>query len=287
VVYRAPIGVVTAASTFTKIATLTGDQTSYTDTTLKNGEQAQYRVTSIVTAGDKSIESQSFPGSEGVLSYVTGAANPPISIGGREFRTTVLDGGANSNDGAAGVPVTDKPGSAAIDNNQVTLSASGWGLGGRIDGGNQLLTPVTGDFTFTARVMGPPTVEGGDVNDNARFGIAVRESPLARSRYASVLISPTAGIHSQQRLFSDGFTEDLGPGGDTATTPTYLRIQRRGDVITMFTSTDGTTFTESGDPAMTTLPGLVQNAYVGLIGTSGSVDQVAAAKFDNITLNTP
>jgi hypothetical protein len=288
IVYKAPIGVVTPESTFTKLAELPGDQTSFRDDTIKNGEQAQYRVTTIVRAGDRTLESQTYPGSEGVLAYVTGAPNPPISIAGRDFFTTVLDGGGTMTDGDAGVPVTSNPGSAAIENGVVTLRASGWGLGSRIDGGNQLMTPVTGDFTFTARVLGPPTDEAGEAIESAKFGIAVRESPLANSRYASMLITPSFGIRSpHRRLFTDGWTEDLSLNEDTPTEPTYFRIQRRGDTITMFTSTDGTTFTEYGDPTTTVLPGLVPNVYVGLIGSSGDNDVVAQTRFDNIQLITP
>src|SRR5207245_3950024 len=137
----------------------------------------------------------------GVLSYVTGAPNPTVTIAGHDFFTTVLDGGGNQDDGAAGKPVTDKPGSASIDGSGVvTLRASGWDIQDRIDGGNQLVTPVTGDFTFTARVKGiPKLIDGTDANGNAKFGIAVRESTLARSRYAGMLITPTPAILAPHR----------------------------------------------------------------------------------------
>jgi regulation of enolase protein 1 (concanavalin A-like superfamily) len=280
IVYKAKVG----ETTFTKLADVAGNTPTYTDSTIKNGEQAQYRVTSIVKVGpaaDKIVESQTFPGSEGLLLYVTGAANPPIPIAGRDFFATVLDGGGNQ-------PVTTQPGSAAIDNGVVTLRASGWSLNDRIDGGHQLVTPVTGDFTFTARVTGPPTVEGGEVGDNAKFGIAVRESPRANSRYVAALITPTRGTRApHRRLFTDGWTEDLGPNEDTPTFPIFYRIQRRGDEIKIFTSADGTTFAEYGDPATSVLPALTPNAYVGFIGTSGDVEQMAQARFDQITLTTP
>jgi hypothetical protein len=281
VVYKAKVG----DTDFTKVAELPGDKTSFLDETIKNGEQAQYRVTTIVKVGpsaDKILESRTYPGSEGLLSYVTGAANPPIPIGGRDYFATVLDGGGDK-------AVTDKPGSAAIDSNGVvTLRASGWDLQERIDGGQQLLTPVTGDFTFTARVLEAPTVEGGEVNEWSKFGIAVRESTLADSRYAGMLITPQHGIRSpHRRLFTVGWSEDLGPNEDAPTFPIFFRIQRRGEEIKTFTSADGTTFAEYGEPATTVLPGLVPNVYVGLIGTSHDTEQIAQAKFDQITLTTP
>jgi hypothetical protein len=180
-------------------------------------------------------------------------------------------------------------GSASIDGNLVvTLRASGWDIEERSDGGQQLLTPVSGDFTFTARVLGPPTVEGGEVNEGAKFGIAVRESTLADSRYAAMLVTPKHGIRSpHRRLFNSGFSEDLGPNEDTPAYPLLLRIQRRGDELRMFTSTDGQTFREYGNPPTTVLPNLPANMYVGLIGTSHDNDQIAQAQFDRIELITP
>jgi regulation of enolase protein 1 (concanavalin A-like superfamily) len=287
VVYKAKVGEVTQTTTFTKIAELSGDKTSFLDDTIKNGEQAIYRVTTVVKVGpaaDKVLESRTYPGSEGMLLYVTGAASPPVRIGDRDFFANVLDGGGSVN----GVAVTDKPGSGSIDAGVVTLRASGAGLKDRIDGGEQLVAPVMGDFTFTARVLGVPTVDGGDANESAKFGIAVRESTQANSRYAGMVITPQHGIRSpERRLFDDGWTEDLGPNEDTPTFPIFFRIQRRGDEIKMFTSADGKTFAEYGDPATTVLPGLVANVYVGFLGSSTDTDQVAQAKFDQITLTTP
>jgi hypothetical protein len=44
---------------------------------------------------------------------------------------------------------------------------------------------------------------------------------------------------------------------------------------------------EYGDPNPTVLPGLTPNVYVGFIGTSAGVEQVAQARFDRITLTLP
>jgi hypothetical protein len=54
----------------------------------------------------------------------------------------------------------------------------------------------------------------------------------------------------------------------------------------MFTSIDGKTFKEYGDPVVTVLPGLVSRVYVGLVGSSGDNEKVAQAQFDEITLTT-
>jgi regulation of enolase protein 1 (concanavalin A-like superfamily) len=277
VVYRAKAG----ESDFTKLKELPGDQTSYMDDTIKNGEAARYRVHSIVKVGpnlDKVLETKRFTQR---LVEVTGAPNAPIKIGDRDFFANILDGGSPE-------PYTDKPGSVTEAGGVVTVKASGWDIQNKADGGEQLMTPVSGDFTFTARVLGVPSVDGGDVNEWAKFGIAVRESTMSESRYAGMLITPQHGIRSpHRRLFTLGWSDDMGPNEDTPTFPIYFRIQRRGDEVKAFTSADGKTFAEYGNPATSVLPGLKQNVYVGLIGTAHDNDQVAQAKFDQLTLITP
>ncbi len=270
---------------FTKIAELPADKTSYTDDKIKNGEKAFYRVTTVVKVGpqgDQVLESRDFRDGDS-LYVVSGAPNPPIMIGDRQYNANILDGGPPS-------PYTATPGEASIDSSGVvTLKASGWDIEERSDGGEQLLTPVRGDFTFTARLLGiPKLTDGTDADENSKFGIAVRESTLAESRYAGMLVTPQHGIRApHRRTFTSGFSENLGPNENTPQFPLYLRIQRRGDEVRMLTSADGSTFKEYGSPATTVLPGLTANVYAGLIGSSHNNDQVAQARFDKIELVTP
>ena len=135
------------------------------------------------------------------------------------------------------------------------------------------MTPVTGDFTFTARVLGVPNhPDGSDADEWAKFGIAVRETTLAESRYVAMLITPQHGIRSpHHRTFNGGRTNDVGPNEDTPTFPIYFRIQRRGETINVFTSADGTTFTPYGSPETLAMPGLNPNTYIGFVGTAGGV----------------
>jgi hypothetical protein len=270
---------------FTKIAELPADKTSYTDDKIKNGEKAFYRVTTVVKVGaqgEKVLESSGFREDDSLV-VVSGAPNPPLKIGDRQYNANILDGGPPH-------PYTATPGEASIDSSGVvTLKASGWDIEQRSDGGEQLLTPVRGDFTFTARLLGiPKLTDGTDADENSKFGIAVRESTLAESRYAGMLVTPQHGIRApHRRTFTSGFSENLGPNENTPQFPLYLRIQRRGDEVRMLTSADGSTFKEYGSPATTVLPGLTANVYVGLIGSSANNDQVAQARFDKIELVTP
>jgi regulation of enolase protein 1 (concanavalin A-like superfamily) len=284
VIYRTNVGDVTATASFTKLAELPGDQTSFIDTTIKNGQIARYRVTTIAKVGpaaDKVLESR---GMTNLLYEVSGAPNPPITAGGRQFFANVMDCGGNHE-------LTDKPGSASIDGSGVvTLTASGWDIQEEADGGEELMTPVSGDFTFTVRVLGVPTqTNGSDADEWAKFGIAVRETTMAESRNACMLITPQHGIRSpHRRSFNCGRTEDTGPNQDLPDFPIYFRIQRRGEQLNVFTSADGKTFNPYGEPESVLFPDLLQNVYVGFVGTAGGVQMpITQAKFDQVTLTSP
>jgi hypothetical protein len=277
VVYKGKVG----DSNLVKIKELPGDQTSFIDDTIKNGEIARYRVTTLVNVGGKTLESQTITNQ---LYTVSGAPNPTLKIGADTFLANVLDCGGNHE-------LTDKPGSAAIDaNGVVTLTASGWDIQEEADGGEQCMTPVSGDFTFTARVLGVPNhPDGSDADEWAKFGIAVRETTMAESRYVAMLITPQHGIRSpHHRTFNGGRTNDVGPNQDTPDFPIYFRIQRRGETISVFTSADGTKFDPYGSPETLDLPGLSPNTYVGFVGTAGGVQMpITQAKFDKVTLTKP
>jgi regulation of enolase protein 1 (concanavalin A-like superfamily) len=284
VVYRSNVGEVSSTAKFTKLAELPGNQTSFVDTTIKNGEIARYRVTTIVKVGpaaDKILESR---GLTNLLYEVSGAPNPPLTIGGRQYFANVLDCGGNHE-------LTDKPGSASIDaNGVITLRASGWDIQQEADGGEQLLTPVSGDFTFTARILGVPTqVNGSDADEWAKFGIGMRETPMAESRYVAMLMTPQHGVRSMhRRSFNCGRSVDRGASNDVPNFPFFFRIQRRGEKLSVFESDDGKTFVPYGDEESIAMPDLNANVYVGFLGTAGGVQlPISQGRFDQVTLTTP
>jgi hypothetical protein len=263
------------------LTTLPATQTSFVDTTIKSGEIARYRVTTLVQQGGKMVESQTLTNR---LYTVSGSPNPPVTIGGRVYIANVLDCGGDHE-------LTNKPGSASVDaSGTVTLTFGGWDIQQEADGGEELLTPVTGDFTFTARVLGVPThTDGKDADEWAKAGIVVRETSLAESRYVGMLLTPQHGLRSaHRRTFNAGQTYDNG-SSDTPDVPFLMRLQRRGPIISVFTSDDGgQTFTPNGDVETVDMTDLLPTVYVGFAGTAGGVQlPITQAKFDQVTLTTP
>jgi hypothetical protein len=262
---------------FEKIADLAADKTSYVDDKAKTGEVDVYQVRTVVKIGDKTLESATISGR---MLYVTAAPRPAIQIGNAAFNHIHLDGLGEGD-------ISNSPGTSALDNGTLTLTASGRDFWERGDGGAGVFSKVSGNFTITAKLLGVPEAEGGgDAPDWAKTGLMIRESTEGESRMVGIY--GTGGSHGLQairRAFTSGRGEDLGSTGDAQVYPVWLRLQRDGDKVNIFTSTDGTTFTPYESNASTTIPGLAKDLYVGVALTAHDNTVVAQAKFSDIKLD--
>jgi regulation of enolase protein 1 (concanavalin A-like superfamily) len=276
-IYKAPVTTGNYADlTFAKIADLPADKTSFLDDKIKNGEAAVYEVRTIVSIGGNKLESQTI---NGRMLYVEGAAAPPIQIGNTAFYPVLLDGKGEAQ-------VTSTPGSVAFDSGKgvLTLTASGEDFWERGDGGTALLTKLSSDFTLSARVVAPPTgANGADVDSNGKFGLMVRDSTQGEAR--TVVYSLGNAHHETlRRAYTSGRMESLN-NPDVPNLPIYLQIQRKGDTINFFTSTDGKTFKPEDGLPSTTIPGLSKDVYAGLAATAHDNTTTATIQFDQIKLD--
>ncbi|WP_233617942.1 DUF1349 domain-containing protein [Actinomadura sp. WAC 06369] len=142
--------------------------------------------------------------------------------------------------------------------------------------------PLTGDGGITVSVSelessipeGPGDLRPGTV-PWAKAGLIIKESTRQGSPYAAIMVTGGHGVRMQDAYVND--TAGL-PGPVSAESPRRLRLDRSGDTITGYASTDGTSWTEVGAARVSGLGSTVQ---VGLfvasppaldgMGTRGSV----------------
>ncbi len=130
--------------------------------------------------------------------------------------------------------------------------------------------PLAGNGSITARVT---SVE--NTNANAKVGVMVRETTATNSRFAAMMLTPTAGI----------WLARTSTGGSAATTtngtgaPRWVRVTRSGNTLTGQTSPDGVTWTtvNSATIAMGT------NVLIGIAVTSNSTAQVNSLNESTLT----
>jgi hypothetical protein len=96
----------------------------------------------------------------------------------------------------------------------------------------------------------------------AKAGIIIKASTKQGSPYAAMMLTGSYGVRMQ-----DNFTQDIAglPGSVSKESPRWLRLNRSGDTITGYESTNGTQWTMIGT---TQLAGLPTTVPVGLFVTS-------------------
>jgi regulation of enolase protein 1 (concanavalin A-like superfamily) len=166
-------------------------------------------------------------------------------------------------------------GSSGSPANNFYVTASGSDVWGTSDNFHYVSRSWTGDVTVTARVKAlTPT------NAWSKAGIMIRGSLAANAANAFLAITPGNGSTSQSRSSNGGSTGFGAIGGITA--PYWLRMQRVGNVFSVYQSADGVNWTSAGSTV--TLGNIPSSCTIGLALTSHDNTALAAAQFDHVTI---
>ena len=169
--------------------------------------------------------------------------------------------------GAVGVA-----GSASDASGVFTVKGAGADIWGSSDAFRYVWQPVSGDVDVIARVSSVEYVHAW-----VKAGVMIREQLTADSAHALMLVSPGKGVAFQRRsVASRGSTSTAVAG----TAPMWVKLERRGNAITAFRSTDGVTWTLVGSDTFT----MGANVHVGLAVSSHVTGQLATALFDSVTV---
>jgi regulation of enolase protein 1 (concanavalin A-like superfamily) len=103
----------------------------------------------------------------------------------------------------------------------------------------------------------------------------IKESPTAFSPYSALMITPAKGYKFQW----DFLAHSISAGVFTLPNA-WVKLTRVGDVITAYTSADGSTWTQV---AQKTVP-MNPSATIGLFVTSHNSGALGTATFDNLAV---
>lgn len=170
--------------------------------------------------------------------------------------------------GATGVA-----GDAAESGGTFTVRGSGADVWGTADAFHFVWQRVSGDRDITARVASIEYVHAW-----VKAGVMIRDQLTADSSRAFMLASPGKGLAFQRRVAAGGLSTHTSGGAGTA--PAWLKLERRGNVISAYRSDDGVTWTFVGSDSFA----MAADVYVGLAVSSHDDTRVATAAFDNVTV---
>ena len=133
--------------------------------------------------------------------------------------------------------------------------------------------PLAGDGEITARVSSLAAVRAW-----SKAGVMIRESLDPGAPHAFMLVSGSKGAAFQRRSEQAGVS-DSTPGG-AAIAPLWVRLQRRGQVVSAYRSDDGLAWTVVG--SATSVMG--ERVLAGLAVTSHTSTATSPAVFERVTV---
>ena len=164
---------------------------------------------------------------------------------------------------------------AAGNGSTFTIIGSGADIAGTSDRFTFVYRQVSGDVDVIARLA---SLRSSTTSSKA--GLMVRTSLSASAAHASMFARTAGSLGFRRRPASGLLTlfSDAGPGY----TPVWVKLERRGTVVTAFRSADGLTWKMVGSETLS----LPATFYVGLFALSGS-SATATAEFTNVTVRAP
>lgn len=151
------------------------------------------------------------------------------------------------------------PGSTRHEGNSLTVRGSGTHIEGEADAFHYVFKPVRGDSEIVAEIVSIQYTHPG-----AKAGLMMRENLNEYSRHVTVALTAMRGGVFQARTTERFRTEISPPRAVFA--PHWLKLRRRGDEFSAFTSPNGRLWTLV---EKLSLP-MSENFYVGLAVASGN-----------------
>lgn len=164
-----------------------------------------------------------------------------------------------------------------IDGGTLTIETSGERIGQNADKATYLYQSFTGDFVATLKVNQAPQSDS-----MARIGLMIRAGPTASSPMVAALKTrdshpPSHGIQFLVRPSAGEDARELH-GTVAIDAPVWLRLERTGNAVSAFYSSDGSDWAGAGS---TKLDGLPEAVLIGIAGTSQSSSSPSTANVDD------
>jgi regulation of enolase protein 1 (concanavalin A-like superfamily) len=182
---------------------------------------------------------------------------------------TLPQGWLSDDVGAVGTP-----GSAGASGGTFVVEGAGADVWGTADAFHFAYRPLSGDGSIVARVA---ALDGPD--PWTKVGVMIRARTDAGSAHAFMLVSMGKGVAFQRRK-SNG-ASSVHTSGGSGTAPRWVKLSRAGNVITAYSSTNGSTWTRVGSDTFS-MPG---DVLIGLASHSHDVNALGTATFDHVSIS--
>ena len=165
-------------------------------------------------------------------------------------------------------------GSASATNGTFVVKGAGADIWGTADAFHFAYRPLSGDGTIVARVA---SIDGSAAWTKA--GVMIRAATDAGSAHAFMLVSTGKGFAFQRRTSNGAASAHTSGGPGTA--PRWVKLTRAGNVITAYSSTNGSSWTRVGSDTFS----MPADVLVGLASSAHDPSSLATATFDGVSVS--
>ncbi|NQX59958.1 InlB B-repeat-containing protein [Paenibacillus qinlingensis] len=163
----------------------------------------------------------------------------------------------------------------------LTVKGSGANIWGQSDNFRYVHQDnLTGDATIIAKINGM-SVLGTNANSNTKIGVMIRQNTDANSVHQGIFIDGTKKIKSIYRDSVNGWAGKNYDGTALETLPIWLKIEKIGNTVKTYSSTDGVLWTERSSRILS----FTGRFTVGLAVSSGTDSKFAEATLSNVTVH--
>lgn len=155
---------------------------------------------------------------------------------------------------------------------QFTVSGAGTDIWGTSDQFHYVYRTLQGDGKIIAQVEGIT-----DTHDFAKSGVMIRESLAANAKHVDIAKVPSGQYTFQYRANAGETTASVKV---PSTDPSWLKLERSGNLFTGSYSTDGATWTQVGQQTVS----MGSNVYIGLAVSSHNTGKLNTSTFAGVTV---
>lgn len=183
-------------------------------------------------------------------------------------------------EGQADIGLVSPPGTASYSPSSevYTLTSAGANTWYHVDDFHYLWKPMSGDVELTAEVNFPPRSYQHEPDPHRKGMLMLRQSLDAGAVYADVAVHGSGLMALQYRTERGANSQDIELNIEA---PKTVRIEKRGDTITLFLSAHGEPLHQVGASVKLHLQ---EPFYVGLGAVSHDVDTTDKVEFSHVTL---
>ncbi len=167
------------------------------------------------------------------------------------------------------------------DSSRFLLESNSGDIWGSNDNFSFIYQKVAGDATLIARITSMSRI-----NNWSKAGVMIRESLSSNAAYSMLMKTPSNHSRVQQRSATGANATDNPNGIEDLhyyNLYRWLKVERKGDVITSYVSRNKTSWTKLGEQTIE----MGNEVYIGLAVSGQNESEATIAQFENVSVVNP